>query len=268
MRAWLENLPDIPPDERSIERARACLESLLIPDVRYLVATLLGPRAASVARVAAAVLRAAGAPTSTLGAALHDLRVDGASIDDPLLAKAGTLAAASSYQLASTSAHLGELTRREGIVVLGAAALAEASQRVGLLLDPAIDRLDPVHAVRPDLVVIGPDADVERALALVRDGTPVVLAPDARDAEERVTALGVPALVGGRDYELRDAGGEVDVVVRDEPFVRIAPPDGVTRDELATGIAAALALGAMGIRMREDWVTAGIAALRATPVPS
>jgi hypothetical protein len=266
VRAYLDALPDVPPDERSVERVRTCLASLLGPDVRYLVATLLGPRAPDVARVGAAVLRAAGAPTSTLGQALSDVLIDGRPIDDALLAKAGTMSAASGYQLADTSPELGELTRREGTAILGLVAFAEASQRVALLLDPGLDASDPVRSVRPDLVVIGPGADTERALALVPAGTPVVVAPDAIGDEARVSALGAPALIGGRDYLLRESGGELEVVIRDETFVRVDPVDGVGRDELATGLAAALALGAMGIRMREDWVVAGLASLRAAPV--
>ncbi|MBM4435538.1 MAG: hypothetical protein FJ028_10690, partial [Chloroflexi bacterium] len=57
VRAYLEALPDLPPDGRSLERVRFCLSTLLGPDVRYLVGAVVGADAAAVARVAAAVLR-------------------------------------------------------------------------------------------------------------------------------------------------------------------------------------------------------------------
>lgn len=268
MRSYLAALPDVPPDERSLERVRTCLASLLGPDVRYLVATVLGERGPAVARVAAAVLRAAGAPTSTLGRTLAEVEIDRQPIDDALIGKAGTMAASSGYQLAATSGHLGELTRREGSVILALTAFAEASQRVALLLDPDLDARDPLHAPRPDLVVVAPDADVARALELVPKGTPVVLGSSDPSSEDRVSALGAPALVRGRDFELRGDGGEVELLVRDQTYVRFSAPEAIEREDLSTGIAAALALGAMGIRMREDWIVNGVASLERTPVPS
>ncbi len=274
MRAYLDGLPDVPPDERSIQRVRTCLASVLDPDVRYLVATVSGSAAAGVARVAAAVLRSAGARTATLGATLGQTLVDRDAIDDALLAKAGTMAAASGYQLAATSPELGELSRREVTVILALIAFAESSQRVALLLDPTSDRLDPLHAPRPDLAVIasGVWSDAERGLDQVAEGTPLVMArpeESARDgARSRVAELGVPALVGGRDYAIREQGGEVELLVRDEPYVRFEPPALVDHDELATGIATALALGALGIRMREEWILTAMDELRGMPVHS
>ena len=274
VRAYLDSLPDRPPDERSVERVRTCLASLQGPDVRYLVATLIGPGAPGVARVAAAVLRSAGARTATLGATVDRTQVDRDVIDDALLAKAGTMAAASGYQLAATSPELGELSRREATVILALTAFADSSQRVALLLDPASERNDPVHAPRPDLLVVasGAWAYAERALDLVAGGTPLVMAVPEETARERALAriaeLGVPALVGGRDYAIRAQGGEVELLVRDEPYVRFEPPALVDHDELATGIATALALGALGIRMREEWILAGMDELRGAPVHS
>lgn len=273
VRAYLDGLPDVPPDEGSIQRVRACLASVLDPDVRYLVATITGFAAPTVARVAAAVLRAAGAPTSTLGATLEGIGIDGHALDDALLAKAGTMAAASAYQLAATSPELGELTRREATVILALIAFAESSQRVALLLDPDLARHDPLNAPRPDLVVIAPRsrAETEAALDLVPQGSPLVVAPLGPDAREpalaRVTELGVPALVGWRDYAIRVDGSEVELLVRDEPYVRFEPPP-IDRDQLATGIATALALGALGIRMREEWILAAMDELRGAPVHS
>lgn len=274
MRAYLQALPDIPPDGKALDRVRTCLTSLLGPDVRYLVALLLGPGTGQVARVAAAVLRAAGARTATLGRTLDEALVDGAPIDDALLGQAGTLAAAAGYQLRDSAPGLGELTRREGIVILALTAFAEASERVVLLVDEAIDPEDPLHAPRPDLVVLGlVDAGgAERALALVPEGRPAVVAPLADDAraraEARVTELGMPALIGGRDHRIVDRDGRLEFVVRDDPYVTLDPVPGVEAWELTTGIATALALGALGIRMREEWVVRGVASLRGAPVAS
>ena len=274
VRAYLEALPDVAPDERSIQRVRTCLASLQTPDVRYLVATLLGPRSAAVARVAGAILHAAGAPTATLGRSLGDLRLGDVPIDEGLIGKAGTISASAGYQLAYSAPELGELSRREGVVILALTAFAEASQRVALLLDPPVDPSDPVHAPQPDLVVIGPldGPGLDRALDLVPKGCPLVIAPmpeAAREsAEERITKAGMPALVGGRDYAVVGRDGQLEVLVRGEPYVRVDAVPDLSLDEIATGIAAALALGALGIRMREDWVVAGIAALGAVPVGS
>jgi hypothetical protein len=145
---------------------------------------------------------------------------------------------------------------------------------VALLLDPAIDPHDPVHAPRPDLVVVATTvpALVDRALELAAEARPLVVAPlegAARErAEARVKELGVPALIGGRDYALRSRDREVELLIREEPYVRFDPPAGIEAADLATGIATALALGALGIRMREEWVTNGLETLRGARVLS
>lgn len=272
MRAYIEALPDLPSDGKALERVRFCLSTLQGPDVRYLVAAVLGPDAPAIARVTAAVLHAAGAATGILGRSLEDTTVDGAPIDDALLAQAGTLAAAAGYQLADAGRDLGELTRREGSVILALTAFAEASQRVALLLDAEIAPSDVVHAAHPDLVVIGTvDRDTaDRALGLLSEDRPVVIAALASElrahVEARVTAMGIPALLGERDHRIDEREGRLVFSVRDEPYVTFDQVPGVDRPALATGIAAALALGVMGIRMREDWVTQGIATLRPEPV--
>jgi len=272
VRAYLEALPDLPSDGKALERVRFCLAALQSPDVRYLVAAVVGPDAGEIARVTAAVLRAAGAPTGILGRSLAATTIDGAPIDDGLLARAGTLTAASGYQLADLGRDLGELTRHEASVILGLTAFAEASQRVALLVDEAVSPTDVVHAPRPDLLVVGTvDRDgADRALALVPEGGPAVvslLADDARaHVEERVAESGTPTLIGGRDHRLEERDGRLVFVVRDDPYVAFDPVAGIAPSALATGIAAALALGVMGIRMREDWITTGIASLGAEPV--
>lgn len=271
-RAYLQALPDIPPDERALQRVRFCLGSLQSPDVRYLVATVLGPGATGVARVTAAVLRAAGARTGVLGRTLEDTAIDGAPIDDTLIGQAGTLTASSGYQLQATNAELGELTRREGVVILALTAFAEASERVALLMDEEVLPHDPVHAPVPDLVVVGnvDAAAADRAIGLVPDARPAVvapLAPEARDRIERSAAeAGKPMLLGGRDHAVAERDGRLEFLVRGEPYVTVDAVPGIEPWQLATGVAAALALGVMGIRMREEWVVAGLDALRKEPV--
>lgn len=268
VRAYLDALPDLAPDERALARVRTCLASLQDPDVRYLVATVLGPGAPGVARVMAAVLRAAGARTAVLGPSLEAVTVDGRPIDDALLGQAGTLAASAGYQLQATNAALGELTRREGVVLLALTAFAEANQRVALLLDEALLGVDPVHAPKADLAVVTrlDAARAERALALVPEGRPVVVAPLEGPARERVegwaTRTGTPMLLGDRDHSLDERDGTLVFAVRGERYVTLDPVPGVERWQLGTGLAAALALGVMGIRMRERWVLEGVAALR------
>lgn len=272
VRRYLEALPQLPPDARTLERVRFCLSTLQSPDVRYLVAAVLGADAAGIARVAAAVLRAAGARTATLGRTLEETTVDGLPIDDPLLARAGTMSAASGYQLADARRDLGELTRREGEVILALTAFAEASQRVALVLDPDVAPDDASHAPVPDLVVIG-DVDAaaaERALGLVPPGRPVVAAGGAASEliERSAEKAGIPLLLGGRDHRVEEREGRSVLIVRDEPYVTFAVPGGIGTSEVASGIAAALALGVLGIRMREEWVVAGLDALRGEAVAS
>lgn len=275
VRAYLEALPDTRPDDRSVERVRFCLSSLQSPDIRYLVAAVVGPRAADIARVISAVTRAAGAPTAILGRSLSETSVGGAAIDDELLGRAGTLAAASGYQLADTRPELGELCRRDAVVILALTAFAEASQRVAVVVDAAASATDPAHAPVPDLVVIGNvDGDEAlAALALVPDGRPCVVAPLPDAARERMdvaaTERGTPTLLGGRDHRILERGGRSVFLVRDEEYVTFDPLPGLDVSDLSTGLAAALALGLMGIRMREDWLLDGVAALRAEEgVPS
>lgn len=268
VRAYLDALPDVPPDGKTLERVRFCLSTLQSPDVRYLLAVLLGPGAAGIARVTAAVLRAAGAPTAITDGSIAGTDLNGSPIDDGLLAMAGTMAASSGYQLADGGVTLGELSRREAEVILTLTAFAEASQRVVLLVDERVRADDALHAARPDLAVIGEvaDAEIEGALGLVPDGTPVVVAtltgPARIRLEERARSGGTPMLLAGRDHRIVERSGSLAFVVRDETYVTLDPVPGVSSDRLATGIAVALALGVMGIRMREEWVVDGIASLR------
>jgi hypothetical protein len=269
VRAFLEALPDTAPDPRAIARVRAALASLQDPDVRYLAATVLGPEAPAVARVMAAVLQAAGAPTATLCGLLSETTLSGAPLDDALFAAAGTLAASAVYQLHQTQPALGEVGRREASVLLGLIAFAEGGQRVALLLDEEIEPADPVHAPAPDLVVItrAPVGAVARAVELVPRGRPAVAAALDGDARAAVESWekrsGSPLLLGGRDHDVRQEAGRLTFLVRGEPYVSFDQVPGIDATDLSCALAASLALGTLGIRMREEWLTAGLDALRA-----
>lgn len=249
-----------------MERVRYCLRTLQSPDVRYLVAPVVGLGAPGVARVAAAVLRAAGAPTAVLGRSLGETALDTGPIDDELLGQAGTLAAASGYQLADDRPALGPLLRRDAEVVLALTACAESGHRVVLLVDEAVALGDPIHAPTPDLVVLGAigAAQVDGLLHLAPEGRPFVTAPLEVDAARRLEAgtAGRPLLLGGRDHRTRERAGSLELSIRGEPYVTVEAVEGIAPWQVGTGIAAALGLGMMGIRMREDWVTRGIASLR------
>lgn len=269
VRAYLAALPDVPPDEKTLERVRFCLSSLQGPDVRYLVASVVGPGAPRVARVMAAVTAAAGAPTGLLGRSLADTTAGGSPLDDALLGRAGTLAAASGYQLADARPDLGELSHRDASVIVALLAFAEASQRVAILVDESVCSTDPGHAPRPDLVVItgGTIDTVTAALALVPDGCPCVVGATADGSvsarvEAVATERGLPTLVGGRDHRIEESDGRWTFFVRDDPYVTIDAVAGMPAPDASTALAAALALGMMGIRMREEWIHDGIAALR------
>ena len=275
VRTYLEALSDAPIDPGAIPRVRACLASLQDPDVRYLVAAIVGPDAAAVGRVMSAVLEAAGAPTGTLGCSLDDITLSGIPLDDGLIAAAGTHAASAIYTLHETKPALGETGRREAVVLLGLVAFAEGGRRVALLLDDAIREGDPTHAPMPDLVVLTPappDA-IARGLRLIPNGRPAVVAALGDDARQPVVewdkATGSPLLLGGRDHEVRpDAGGRLTFVVRGEPYVSFDPIPGLDPVELSCALASSLALGTLGIRMREDWFTAGLDALRSEAMVS
>ena len=253
VRAFLTGLPD----ERAPhghDRVRVMLEALQRPDVRLLLVSFVGGGAGAIARPARAILEAAGART----AALDD------PLDEPLLARAGTLAAAATYQLAASRPDLGEPRRDEVQVTLALVAQAEAATRVVLLVDEALDPVSPLHAPVADLVVIG-QVDAEgaaRAIALVPEGRPCVAAAQSGSAErERLEAVsrerGVPLLLGGRDFTFAEEDGAVRVTIAGESYPGLPRAADVAPSELAAGVAAALGAGVLGIRMRDEWVTQG-----------
>ncbi|MDP9265885.1 MAG: hypothetical protein M3O91_07205 [Chloroflexota bacterium] len=260
VRAFLAGLDDEAPDTHGLSRVRFALETLGRPDVRYLVAAVVGDGASTVARCARAVLEAAGAPTQ--------LMTDGVQgviglLDEPLLARAGTLAAASFYQQQASHPELGEMRRREMAVVIGLVAFAETNARVALLLDPRVIPDEPSHAPAPDLVVLGrlDKPGLERAMTMLARGRPAVAAPQSPDVraclERAAPDRGVPLLLGDRDFAVTSDGPRMALRVGDESYEDLDHAVDADDELVGTGFAAALALGVLGIRMRPEWVHAG-----------
>ncbi len=269
VRAFLAGLDDDAPDRQGLSRVRFALETLGRPDVRYLVATVMGGGARSIARAARAVLEAAGAPTQVMS---EDSQAVLSGLDEPLLARAGTLASASFYQQQASHPELGEMRRREMAVITALVAFAEINARVALVLDPGVITDDPSHAPTPDLVVLGrlDGPGLERAFTLLTRGLPAVAAPQSPDVradlERSAPERGVPLLLGDRDFAVTSAGPRITLRVGDERYEDLDRAADADDDLVGTGLAAALSLGVLGIRMRPDWVREGareLAAVRA-----
>ena len=256
VREFLLTLPDRPDDAGTVARIRGYLEALGRPDVRYLVGTIRGGGARLVARYARGVLEAAGASV----AAADD------QLDDPLLAIAGTSVAAIAYQLATQRPELGEVSRRDVETLLAFVAHAEASRRVLLLIDEAVDARSPVHGVLPDVIAIAraPDDAVAAAIADAPERRPIILAPrDAAGIDGAMRARSLPYVLGGRDFALSASGETFTLAIGDERYPELALGIGHDPELAATGIVTALAIAALGVRMRPDWVELGARAAAA-----
>ncbi|GAC1455779.1 MAG: hypothetical protein NVS1B1_08390 [Candidatus Limnocylindrales bacterium] len=257
VRAFLAAAEERPPDQAGAARVRAGLEILGRPDIRYLVATVRGPGAPTIARYTRAILEAAGA---TVGR-------PGDPIDDELFAAAGTEAASAGYSLGASRPELGEPTRAELTLLLELTALAAANRRVVLLVDP-----DPVgsptlfDALAADVSVLsGPEDDVTLALGAAPAGRPVVVLPPdpslavSTDRLDMVGAERGPAILrAGREFTLERCDGFIAVTVAGETYGDLPVPAGDDPWHLATGVATALAVGLLGVRMRPEWIARGV----------
>jgi hypothetical protein len=256
VREFLLTLPDRPNDAGTVARMRGYLEALGRPDVRYLVGAIRGGGAPTIERYARAVLRAAGATV----AALDD------PLDEPLIALAGTSVATIAYQLSALRPELGQPSRREVETLIAFVAHAEASRRVLLLVDEEIDGQAPVHGALPDVIAIGrasPDA-VASAIADAPERRPVILAPrDATGIDFAMRQRALPYVLGGRDFAVTGAGPVMGLSVGDERYSDLALGPGDDPDLVATGIVTALAIAALGVRMRPEWVELGARAAAA-----
>jgi len=253
VREFLVTLPDRPDDAGTVPRIRAYLEALGRPDVRYLVGTIRGEGAPTVARYARAVLEAAAA---TVASARDPL-------DDALLAIAGTSVAAMAYQLAAQHPELGEPSRRDAEALLAFVAHAESSRRVLLLLDDALDPQAAMHGAVPDVVTVARASGDALALAIADapERRPFVIAPrELAGIDAVLKARALPYVVGGRDFVVESSGSAFGLAVGDERYAELALGPGDDPDLAATGVVTALAIASFGVRMRAEWVELGAGA--------
>ena len=251
------------------ERMRALIDTNR-PDVRYLVARVSGGSCGRIARICAAILGAAGAPTGLLA---REPSLPGGPLDDPLYLRAGLLVLAGADQLRTNRPGLGEASRREVEVALALTAFAEASLRVVLLVEevPGADAALAVPDADIAVLCRADAASVDTALAGLADGRPVVSAPQEAPVRARLEALAteraLPLLVGDRDFTFEDRGTATDVTVAGHRYPSLPRASDVAGWELATGVAAALGIGALGVRMRDEWIVAGTRAAAGARMP-
>lgn len=253
--------------------ARERMRSLIAtnrPDVRYLVARVSGGSAGRIARVCAAVLDAAGAPTGLLAG--EPLLPTG-PVDDALYVRASLLVLSGADQLGRGRPELGEPSRREVEIAIALTMFAEASLRVVVLVEeePGLDQA--LAVVNADLVVlchlVAPEVDA--AFSGIADGTPVVSAPQDAATRERIETIvqerALPLLLGDREFSSEDRGTTTDVIIAGQRYASLPRAAGTTGWELATGVTAALGIGALGVRMRDEWVVAGARAAAGATMP-
>lgn len=260
MRAFLAAADDRPPDAAGIARVRAGLEILGRPDVRYLVATVRGTGAATIARYARAIVEAAGAPAGTSGDPLGDAQ----------LGAAGTESASAGYSLGASRPELGELGRAELMLLIELTAFAAENRRVVLLVDPGpVAAATLFDAVAADVLVFsGPEDEIAAALGAVPAGRPVIVLPPfppsdvAAGAPDRLDAVGtergIPLLRAGREVRVERRDGALAVTVAGETYDRLAAAAGDDPWSVAAGVATALAIALLGIRMRPEWISRGV----------
>jgi len=187
-------------------------------------------------------------------------------LDEPLIAIAGTSVATIAYQLTALRPELGEPSRRDAETLIAFVAHAEASRRVLLLLDEELDARSPLHGALPDVIAIGRASDgaVAAAIADAPDRRPMVIAPrDASGIEGAMRARTLPYVLGGRDFVATAAGAGMGLAVGDERYSGLDLGAGDDPELAATGIVTALAIAALGVRMRPEWVELGARAAAA-----
>ena len=260
VRAFLAAAEDRPPDLAGVARVRAGLEILGRPDIRYLVATVRGSGAATIARNARAIVEAAGAPAG----------MPGDPVGDELFGAAGTEAASAGYSLGASRPDLGELSRAELALLLELTAFAAASRRVVLLADAGpVSAPTLFDAVAADVSVFsGPEEDIASALGSVPAGRPVVVLPPTPpvqvvpDDHDRIDAVaaerGLALLRAGRELSVQQCDGSLAVTVAGETYGGLRFRAGDDPWHVAAGVATALAIALLGIRMRPEWVARGV----------
>jgi hypothetical protein len=73
----------------------------------------------------------------------------------------------------------------------------------------------------------------------------------------------LPYVLGGRDFTAAATGRTFALTVADERYPELALGDGDDPDLAAAGIVTALAVAALGVRMRPEWVELGARAAAA-----
>lgn len=267
-----------------LRRTAALLDILGRPDVRYLVAQVAGTNGkGSTAAMLASILEAAGAKTGVytsphLRRWEERIRIRGAVIDDGLLARAGEWVMDAALQL---GAREGDLTKFEFLTALAVVAFAEDSCRAAVLEVGLGGRYDATTAARVDLAVltrIGLDhtailGDTLAAIAgekaaIIGARMPTVCGAQPDESRAVIVARAkeqdAPLLVAGQDFTWARTADGLDVTVLGETYGGLRPSlRGLYQDEnAATAVAAALGLGALGIKLMPSMVADGIAKAR------
>jgi hypothetical protein len=73
----------------------------------------------------------------------------------------------------------------------------------------------------------------------------------------------LPYVLGGRDFVTSAVGGAMGLSIGDERYSELALGSGDDPELAATGIVTALAIAALGVRMRPEWVELGARAAAA-----
>jgi len=255
VREFLLTLDDRSNDAATVPRIRAYLDALGRPDVRYLVGTIRGAGGRVVARYARGVLEAAGATVAESDDPL----------DDALVAVAGTSVAAIGYQLASLRPQLGEISRRDAAALIAFVAHAEASRRVLLLVDEDLDPRAPLHGAVPDVIAIARATDeaLAAAIADAPERRPFVVAPREDGIDALLARRALPYVLGGREFVVESSGSNFALAVGEEHYAALGLGPGDDPALAATGIVTALAIAALGVRMRSEWVELGATAAAA-----
>jgi hypothetical protein len=145
--------------------------------------------------------------------------------------------------------------------------------RVVLLVEEEPGADAALSVVTADLAVLCRlDAGlVDAALAAIADGTPVVAAAQETGIRARLETAAkdraLPLLLGDREFTHEDHDGTSDVTVAGQRYAALPRGRDVAGWELATGVVAALGIGALGVRMRDEWIVAGARAAAGATMP-
>lgn len=294
IRAFVRELPDyelrggvFADADAGLRRTAALLDILGRPDIRYLVGQVAGTNGkGSTAAMLASILEAAGAKTG-LYTSPHlrrweeRIRISGKPIDDGLLVRAGEWVLDAILQYERGGAGAGAVTRFEFWTVLALLAFAEDSCRAAVLEVGLGGRYDATTAARVDLAAITRIAldhttvlgdtlakiAAEKA-AIIGERTPTVCGAQEDEARQVIVARAkeeqAPLLVAGKDFTWQRTPDGLDVTVLGQTYEKLQVPlRGPYQEEnAATAVAAALGMGALGIKLRPEMVADGIARAR------